>query len=574
MRGKSETVELYSQEFLSEDLVLLPDSVTEQLQQQFNHKYRNFYLTENFDLVDKPCKCFYHEQCYLSYLNCNHDIRTEIREKIEIDNSVEPICMNHNVFCIDRNCIGKKVNYVKGPRPKKGGATKSEIPFVMKDDGYVKFDDKELMIEVLLACQGVLRKEMIDYFVSKGKCLPFVTTEHPKTKMTYSESQVKDLLKMLNITGTEEVDEIISKYEHWEMNYDLPSESLKSSDVTSKPFEYDMSTSSDPSANQFIDVKNEIISGNTENVNSYYCNSEILRTQFLCKIGDKVSVRFLLTDTGSNMTVCSAALFESMGGNLQDLAPVSDVSIATTNGTNSVGMVGLGTVELYSVYQGKVVVMGTIQVYVTNTSLNEFILGTDVLNKYNFQVSCSTDQSRVSFTCRYQNDYREVIVSQIANQCLSLPIQTKSTQILKPGLHNILVYFPCMPFNYQFEFKSRKFNIENVTVAECKYQTCNKSKLSLLDFYFPVNCQFNVRRKDCKIKQNMDIFPYFDNHQVKFSNFYNNYSDKIYGCSIMNDTMDDIYNLQIPSFDDFKERLLEYRNIIRENGTSRHPFTN
>ena len=198
MTGNSETVELCSQECSPEELVLLPESVTEQLQHQFNHKYNNFYLTENFELVDIPCKCFYHEQCYLSYLNCNHKIRTELREKVEVDISDQSFCMNH-MYCIDKNCFGKNVNYVKGPRPKKGGAIKSEIPFVMKDEGYVKFDDKELMIEVLLACQGVLRKEMIDYFVSKGKCLPFVTTEHPKTRMTYSESQVKDLLKMLNI---------------------------------------------------------------------------------------------------------------------------------------------------------------------------------------------------------------------------------------------------------------------------------------------------------------------------------------------------------------------------------------
>ena len=520
------------------------------------HKYQNFYLNDYFEFVNPKVRC-YHDNCMNDYyLKCDQNCNTEtVGKNLNAHRYTNVFCAKH-LFCNSFSCKQNSIYFVKGPRPKNGGKIKSEIPFIFTDEGYVNFDEKELMCEVLLACQGMIRKELMEYFCTKTKCLPFVNSEHPVTKMSYSESQIKDMIKLLNITGSNDIEDIISKYEQWEMNFELPKEDLRSSDVSTKPFEYDMSskqgTSEDSEA--YIDVKDKIIKGEINALNSFFANAEIVRTQFLTRVDQHLSIRFLLTDTGSNMTVCSAAMYKSMGGKIENLKSGSDVQISTTNGTSKVGLLGVGSVELFSIHKGDVVKVGTVQVHVIDTTLNEFIIGTGDLSKMNFSVSFNSDQTLVTFNGTPQKSKNvKLKIPQLANQFLPLSILNSNSEMLSPGLHNIQLLFPCMPFDYKFNYKSRKLSIADVTVLKCENIQCKKKILKLSDFYFPITCQVDVGRGNTRLSFQLGIYPYLGETQDISSSYYNNYTDQIYGCTVVNETIDDLYDKAIPSFDDFKE---------------------
>ena len=540
----------------NETVLELPEPVIERQVAEFNYKYQNFYLNEHFNFV-KPSVSCYHDKCMHDYyLKSDQNYNTDTIAKIENAQNVSNVFCTKHVYCNSLNCKQQSIYFIKGPRPKHGGKTKSEIPFIFKDEGFVKFDEKELMIEVLLSCQGMIRKELMEYLCTKTKCLPFVNSEHPVTKMSYSESQIKDMIKLLNITRDNDIEEIISRYEQWEMNFELPEGDLRSSDVSTKPFEYDMSSKSDSSdeSEAYIDVKDKIIKGEIHAINSFFANSDIVRTQFLTKVDNHLSVRFLLTDTGSNMTVCSATMYQRMGGRVENLVPASDVQISTTNGTAKVNLLGVGSVELFSVHNGEVVRVGTVQVHVIDTTLNEFIIGTGDLNKINFAVTFNSDQTLVSFNGTHQKQkHSKVRVHQLANECLSLSLLCPEFKQVKSGLTNLQLLFPILPFGYTFQYKSRKLSIAEVTILECQNKPCNKNYLKLSDFYLPVMCQLKLGKDNTRLKYKLDIYPCLEQKQTRNSTFYNNYSDTIYGCTVVNDSMDDLYDQAIPSFDDFKE---------------------
>ena len=302
------------------------------------------------------------------------------------------------------------------------GKIQSDLPMVALDvSQYRQYTDQELFSEYLMLLGGYIAKDAMEMILQCSGAPPIVDASLPKCKTSLSGSDVKSMLKYLDITQDSKIEDILRRLGEWENNYCLTQQDLQlsTSDVPDKLLQCD--TEPDKSDVTFVPVETTPYNARNINMGMRGQENDIVRVQLICvTMQDTVSLRFICADSGCNSSSLSLQTYLSLGGKECDIQECGDKSHTNTTGTHEDTVLGVVVLSFYCVVDNQLYYICNGTFTILNAALDEILVGVEIMQRCEMQITMAGDHVSLLLAGILKGEKK--VISLVANIPLNIPI--------------------------------------------------------------------------------------------------------------------------------------------------------